>query len=178
MPTRSASSSASSRYWVVRKIVVHQRSRQVETPLHAARIRADGPVDGGADVDKLQHVGQPSQAIVSMQPVQAALEVQQFASGLLVVERGILERHTDVESNQFRLAGDVVPAHQATASAREHERAQHPHQRGLPRAVGAEKAVDLAFGDGQVHSVDGPEVAEPTRDVLGHNRGSIHGRSR
>ena len=49
------------------------------------------------------------------------------------------------------------------------EAGQHLHGRRLAAAVGAEEAEDLAALDREVHRVDGRELSEPAREVLGHD---------
>ena len=142
MPTRSANSSASSRYWVVRKIVtparvfrsrtslhtalrltgsrpvvgssrkricgpVDQRHRQVEPALHPARVRLDAVVDRGADVDQADDVVHSSLDVRARQAVQAALQLEQFPSGLLPVDRGVLERNPDAHPDLAGVVDDV-----------------------------------------------------------------------
>ena len=74
-------------------------------------------------------------------------------------------------------AGDVLAVDGDGARGRGLEAADHPEQRRLAGAGGAEQAHELAVGDGQVEGVDGADGAEGLGDVAdvedGHVRGSV-----
>ena len=100
-------------------------------------------------------VVQPPVDLVAVQAVEAALEAQQLAAGLLVVEGGVLQRHADAQAHGVGLGGDVVAGDPGPPAGRQQQRAQHPHGGGLAGAVGAEEAVDLARRHLEVDAVDG-----------------------
>src|SRR5581483_6577286 len=62
-------------------------------------------------------------------------------------------------------------AHRALVGADQAE--QHPHRRRLPRAVRAEKAVDIAALDRQVDGVDGNDLAVPLGEPARLDRSRI-----
>ena len=109
--------------------VVDQRGGQVEPALHPARVGADRPPERVADVDELAQVGQPVADLGPRQPVQPALQLQQFDAGLLGVERGLLERHPDPQADLLRLGGHVVPGHDRPPAGGGKQGAQHPDGR-------------------------------------------------
>ena len=210
MPTRSASSSASSRYCVVRKIVmpslavqaahllphagaahrveagrglveeqhpgvVHERGREVEAPAHAPGVGADAVVDGVADVDQLLQLPHPLVDLVAAQAVEAGLEAQQLVAALRRVERRVLERDADAQPHRLRVGGDVEAGDLRPPGRRQEQRAQHPHQCRLARAVGPEEAVDLPRLHLEVDAVHRPGVAEVPLELLGAHRRGGHG---
>ncbi len=76
--------------------------------LHAARVGADAIVEGAADVDQ---VGQLREALLDVglaQPVEATLEAQQLPTGLLGIERGLLEGGADAQADLLGLVDHVV----------------------------------------------------------------------
>jgi hypothetical protein len=70
--------------------VVHQRSHEVEPPLHAAGIRRNGSIERLTQVDELTEFVDALGHLVLRQPVQQTLQAQEFASSLLRVECRIL----------------------------------------------------------------------------------------
>ena len=52
-----------------------------------------------------QDLRHPGQALVAAQPVEPALQVEQLAPRLAVVERGVLEGHTDLQPDLLGLIG-------------------------------------------------------------------------
>ena len=62
-----------------------------------------------------------------------------------------------------------MPGDRRLAAGGGEEGAEHPHGRGLARAVRAEEAEDLALGDREVDVADGLDLAllEAPADLLG-----------
>ena len=155
--------------------VVHQGGRQVEAPLHAARVGPDALAQRVADVDQ---VGQLGQALVDRargEPVQASLQPQQLDAGLPGIERGLLQGHADVQPDLARVGHHVVAGHHGPALGGGEQRAQHQHGGRLAGPVGTEEAVDLAGRDVQVDVVDGHGLVEAAHQALGQD-GVGHGR--
>jgi len=59
-----------------------------------------------------------------------------------------------------RVAPGIEPEDARRACVGAEQAEQGPDGRGLPGSVGAEEAVDLTRGDGEVESVEGAEPAE------------------
>lgn len=87
---------------------------------------------------------------VGAQAVEAGLEPQQLAAGLLVVEGGVLQGDTDAEPDLIGLAGDIVAGHECPAPGRREQRAEDADERGLASAVRAQEAVDGPLVDREV----------------------------
>ena len=88
-----------------------ERRRQVEAPLHAAAVGADTVVDGIADVRKVDGLGDGRGPVGGAQPVQAGLQVEDLAAGLLLVEGGLLHGHADADADLARVLGHVIAGH-------------------------------------------------------------------
>ena len=85
-----------------------ERRRQIEAPLHAAAVGADTVVDGIADVGEVDGLGDGRGPVGGAQPVQASLQVENLAAGLLLVEGSLLHGHTDADADLAGVLGDVV----------------------------------------------------------------------
>ena len=105
-----------------------QRRGEVETALHPARVGVDLPVDGRSDVDQGEHLDHPGQPFVTAQPVEPGLQVEQFPTGLPVVEGGVLQSHPDLQPDELGLAGHVVAGHEALSPRGPEQRAEHPDE--------------------------------------------------
>ena len=57
---------------------MHQGGRQVEASPHPARVRADAPAQGIADVDQRAQLGQPLVDVDAGQAIEAALKPKQL----------------------------------------------------------------------------------------------------
>ena len=88
--------------------VVHECGGQIEPALHAAAVGGDEPVERVADVDEASEVGDAPVDLVRTQPVQPALQAEELATGLPLVERGLLQRDADAQPYLLGLSGDVV----------------------------------------------------------------------
>ena len=109
-------------------------------------------VDRLADVDQHQQFVDPSATFCDTEPVEPALQIEQFAAGLLGVERGVLQRDADAQTNHVGLVAHVEAGDGRRARRRQQQRRQHPHCGALPGTVGPEEAVDLAFGNIEIDS--------------------------
>ena len=74
-----------------------------------------------------------------------------------------------------RHAGEVLPVEQHLAGGRLLEAGDHPHQRGLAAARGAEEGEELALVDDEREVVDGDEIAEALGDVAELDEGLRRG---
>ena len=76
--------------------------------------------------------------------------------GQVRVRRRPLDQRADLRQHLARPARGIGrPEHLHLARRGQHQAEQHPHRRGLARAVGAEEAVDVALADVEVEAVDG-----------------------
>ena len=80
--------------------VVDERGGEVEPPLHPAGVGRDPVTDGDTDVDERDEFVDTGLAFGPAQAVQAALQIEEFESGLLGVERRLLQGHADVEAHR------------------------------------------------------------------------------
>ena len=180
MPTRSASASASSRYCVVRKMVmpssrlsrrspprrcsartgpapwsarrgrelrdVDQGRSEVEPPLHSARIGADAPIDGVANVDQVEHcvirsrTWAPSCRRDALGAAESSRPVWRSSSAVSCKATPIRSR------TSWGWRATSCPATKATPRGPQ-ERAEHPDGCRLPSSVGPQEAVDLGHVD-------------------------------
>jgi hypothetical protein len=83
-------------------------------------------------------------------PVQAALELEQLATGLERVEPDLLEGDADAPPDRGAVADDVDARDAGAAAGGREQGAQHAHGRGLAGPVRPEEAEDLAARDGEV----------------------------
>src|SRR3954464_12415233 len=73
-----------------------------------------------------------------------------------------------------RVDDDVVARDARGARGGAQQRREHPHGRGLARAVGAEEGVDLALVDVQVDALHGVDrVTEATPEVVAFDGGHV-----
>ena len=91
--------------------LVDQGRGEIEAPLHSARIGANAPVDGGTDVDQVEDLSQSHPDLRGTQPVEAALQREQFAAGLSLVDRCVLECDADPDPDRLGILCDVVPGY-------------------------------------------------------------------
>ncbi len=124
---------------------VQQRERQVEAPLHAARVAGHAPVGGLGETDALEQlVAPPRGARAFGMPCRPGLQPQVLAPGQHRVERDLLERRADRRAHGRALAQDVVAGDAGAAGGRRQQRREHLDRRRLAGAVRPEEPVDLA----------------------------------
>ena len=86
---------------------VDQCAREVEPPLHAARVRLRPPIGGVGEPDELEQLLGPRVGVRGRDPVQAALQLEQLAPGLHGVEPDLLERDADPPAHRGGIGDDV-----------------------------------------------------------------------
>ena len=146
---------------------VHERQREVQAALHAARVAADAAVGGFGQADALEQLLRAARAVGLRHSLQRRLQHQVLATGEDRVERGLLQRGADRRAHLRALAHDVEAADARAAAGRRQQRREHQHRRRLARAVGPEEAVDLTGRDGQVDAVDrARSLAELAHELL------------
>ena len=126
----------------------HQRGGQSEPLPHAQRVRPGRPPVGRVQAHLLQHVADPVPAGAAAQRVGPG-GVQQGEvrrAGQVRVGAGTLDQGADPRQHRTPGRRHRLAQHLGLARRRQHQPEQHPHRRGLARAVGAEEAVDVALG--------------------------------
>lgn len=88
------------------------------------------------------------------------MEAEEFASGLLLVEGGVLEGDADAAADLVGLGYGVVAGDGDGAAGGEEEGDEHSDDGGFAGAVGSEEAVDFAALDGEIDVIDGLDGAE------------------
>ena len=110
------------------------------------------------------------------QRLERGLEPQVLPAGEERVEGRLLQRRADPRPHLRPLVDDVETGHARGARGRRKQRRQHVHGRRLAGAVGAEEAVNLARGNGEVDRVDRARaLLELADELLGLDRGLVHG---
>ena len=159
--------------------MMDQGGGQVEAAFHPAGIGGDKTVHSIADV---YQAGQFLDAPVDFafaQAVETALEAQEFAAGLLVVQRGILEGDADAATHLVGLSDGVVSGDGDAAGGGKDEGDQHSDHGGFAGAVGPQEAVDFAPLHGEidvVYRLHRPEAAHQSLgfDGVGVGGSSVH----
>ena len=146
---------------------MQQRRGEVQAALHAAGVALDAPVDGLGQADQLGHLAHLLVQHLAAQAVQARLQGEQLAAGLLGVEAGLLQGDPDQAADRRLLADDVVPEHRARAGGRLEQRCQYADSRRFSSAVRPEEAIDLTLLDLEADAADSLDLAEPTHQVGG-----------
>jgi len=154
---------------------VHERQRQVEPALHAARVAADLAVARVGQADALQELDRARRAIGLRQSVQPALELEVLAAGEEVVQCRLLQRGADPPAHLRALGGHVEAGDGGASRGRREQRREHVDRRGLACAVGTQEPVDLAGLDLELDAVDRadaafelPDEATDSDSVVGH----------
>ena len=147
---------------------VHERERQVEPPLHAARVAAHLAV-GRVRVRPTRSSSAAPRAARSAprQAVERGLELHVLGAGEERVERGLLERRPDRGAHPGSLVDHVVAGHARAARRGRQQRGEHVDGRGLAGAVGAQEAEDLAGRDLDVDAVNRARALLELADEVG-----------
>ena len=124
---------------------VHERQREVEPPLHAARVAADAAVGRLGQPDALEQLLRARRARSAFgMPCSVACSSRcsrpvRIASSAASCSAAPIDARTCAPSRTMSIAADArAPAR------RRQQRRQHQHGRRLAGAVGPEEAVDLA----------------------------------
>ncbi len=104
---------------------------------------------------------------------QAAAERYGRRYGREDVERDLLRHQADAGAGGAKVAKDVEAGDADRARGHRHRAANHPDQRRLPGAVGAEQGEDLALVDGEIDRVE-REISVAV--TLGDGGAGDHGR--
>jgi hypothetical protein len=101
-----------------------------------------------------------------VQPEEAPLRLEDLPARHPIVERRVLQRHTDRKPHVVGIVDHVETTDAGATRTREQQRAQHAHHRGLAGTVRPQEAVDLAFAHLEIDPVDRREVAESPDEAL------------
>ena len=138
--------------------LVHQRAEQLHGLRHALGQLADLPVGGMAEAVLFQQFAPALAPFGQRQAAQRAHEGDRLIRLHRRIQAALLGQIADQPGDIVR---PVMPEHAAHALVGIDDAQQHPQRGGLARAVGAENAVDRAFGHGQVDPVDRQRPVEP-----------------
>jgi len=131
--------------------------RRDERDLLSVALGVGASLLGGVEVEALEQVGA---AVPVEASAQAAEQVDHLAAGE-VRPQGDVTGHVGQAPVQGSCVAPGVAAQQArTTRVRVQQPEQHPQGGGLAGPVGAEEAVHLARGNGEVEVVQGPGAAE------------------
>ena len=136
-----------------------QAHRDVEPPLHAARVGLDAPVGRVREAEALQRLRDPAPQRGAGDPVELALDDEVLAAGGVGVDAVLLADDADRVADADGLGEDVEAGDAGAAGVRPRERGEDPDGRGLAGAVGAEQAEDRAGRDREVEPVERADVA-------------------
>ena len=96
---------------------------------------------------------------------QPRVQIEVLPHRELGIERERLRHVADAVARAHVAGVERLAEQQRLALAGRQQAGQHLHGRGLAAAVGAEEAEDLAALDGEDHTVDRGEIAEPAGQI-------------
>ena len=155
---------------------VHERGGEVEATAHAAGVRARHAVGGVAERELLEQLVGAGGDLRRRQVRQLAHQREVLATGEVLVDRGVLAGEADAPSHPLRVLAHVDAEHAGGSPVGLEQGGEHPHGRGLARAVGPEQAEDLAFGHLERDPFHRLDIAEALHQFVGHDRRSCHER--
>jgi hypothetical protein len=126
--------------------IVEDRRRQVEAPLHAARVGLDAVVPAIEEADELERPGDAGCQRGGWHPVNRPEETKVLFAAEQVVERQRLRRHADPRPDG-RLHRRAEPADVDLARRRLDDADRHVDGRALAGAIRSEQAENLALAD-------------------------------
>src|SRR6266436_9219407 len=106
-----------------------------------------------------------------LEAVDAAVELQVFRDGQIVIETEVLRHVADMLADGFGIRADVEAFDKGGAAAERQKAGEHFDDGGFSAAVGAEEPEDFAFFDAEADVVDGGEVAETPNQMFGGDGG-------
>ncbi|CDN42774.1 hypothetical protein BN871_BX_00060 [Paenibacillus sp. P22] len=130
--------------------VAEQRSRDAEPLLHPERVAFDGAAGILLQPHDRQRLGDSLLGHVQ----EPANDLQIFRTGQMAVIRRIFNQRADMTEYFHPVRRQALSEYRHAASRRLGKAEQHADRRRLAGSVGAEKAVDVAFPDPQIHIAD------------------------
>src|SRR5688572_7856526 len=107
----------------------------------------------------------------AVESVQRGEEHEVVPGGLALVQPRLLGEDADRRADLRILPPQAETRDIRGAGRGADERAQEAQRRGLACSVRTEEAEDLALADLEVESIDGDEIAEALRELLGTDHG-------
>jgi hypothetical protein len=151
---------------------VDESERDVEAPLHPARVAAHDAIRRVDDPDQLEQLVDAGAQVVAGEALDPPLEHEVLSPGRLAVDARLLRDVADRAADAVRLPDRVVAGDERAAGVRLRQRRQHADGRRLARAVRAEQAEDLAAAHGERHAREGLDLPvallQPLRDDRVH----------
>jgi hypothetical protein len=145
---------------------VDERRREVQPPLHTARVVLDATVGRVLELDEGEQLVRAGRRRVGSDAEQPSLEDQQLPPALPRVQAGLLQRDADPMPHSVRVAGHVDAGDECGARGDREQRREHPHGGRLARAVGSEEAEDLTGLDRQIDAPNRLDRPGPALVVL------------
>ena len=150
---------------------VHERHRDVEAPLHPARVAARDPVGGLLEPDLLEQVLHALLDLAAAHAEDAALQAQVLAAGERDVDAVLLLDDADAAPHARRVASDVEVRDPRRARVGVRQRGEDLHCRRLSGAVRPEQAEHRALRHREREPVERADAARIGLDeVLGFDR--------
>ncbi len=146
---------------------VDERAEELDGLRHAFRKLADLLVGGMAEAVTVEQLAPAAAPFGERHAAQRAHEGDRLDRFHRRIEPALLGQVADQPRDVVRI---VAAEHAAHALVRVDDPQQHAQRRRLARAIGAENAVDRAFGHGQVDPVDRGGALEPLDQAAGLDR--------
>ena len=151
-----------------------QAAGQLDAAAHAAGERLDLRAAPLEQIDGLEHVGDVLLAPDAGHAVELGVDAEVLLDGEVGVAGERLGNDADHAAHLVGIFGNVVASYDRFPAGQRNERGHHADEGAFARAVGAEQAEDLAFGDAEADAADRLEVAVALDDVFdGDGRGSL-----
>ena len=133
---------------------LHQRVRDAEALLHAARVRLDAVVGTVGQTDLLEDLVHRGLGLATFEPVEAGRVAQVLAAGEAAVEADGVGEVADPTLDLAGMSGRIEADDARLAARRLGQTEEHEDRGGLARAVRPEQPEDLAGSDLQIELVD------------------------
>jgi hypothetical protein len=145
---------------------VHEAERDVEPPLHPARIRLRRPVRGVGEPEPLQELAHPVAPRSAREPVDHGLHLQVLPPGRICVEARLLAHDADRLADARSIADDVEARRACLAAVGAGEGGQDLDRRRLAGPVRPEQAEDRPDRDAEAEPVEGSHTVPVGLDQI------------
>ena len=136
-----------------------ERARNGDLHPLALRKTLRAAIGDGGEPQGPDELVDPRVERTSGETVQRAVIPDVLPGGEARVESARVRQHADGAPNGVAVADDIVRVDAGAAAVRDHERREHPQERGLARAIRSQEAGDSTIGRGERHTVDGAHFA-------------------
>src|SRR6266568_2060696 len=113
-----------------------------------------------------------SEAVECDDFVDAAVELQIFGDGQIVIKTEILRHVADAFAHGFGIGADVQTFDLSGAAAERQKTGEHFDDGSFAAAVGAEEAEYFTFFDAEADVIDGGEITKTPHEMLGGDGGA------